>query len=148
MMRPEEHEQLRRLLSAYLDHELTQAEDQRLRLHLEDCDECRGVLSQLHQLQRLTAEIRFPDPPEEKMEQLERLLSVRAPRKLGWLLIVGGLGAWVVYALVMSLIHWRAPTPQELFGGAVGLGVLLLFISVLRQRLLELPYDRYRRVKK
>ncbi len=144
----QEHEQLRRLLSAYLDHELTQAEDQRVRLHLEECADCRSVLTQLQQLQQLTAEMRFPDPPEEKMDQLERLLSVRAPRKLGWVLVVGGLGAWVVYALVMAVLHWRPPTLQELFGGAVGLGVLLLFISVLRQRLLELPHDRYRSVKK
>lgn len=148
MMRPEEHERLKGLLSAYLDEELTQADSQRVRIHLEDCAECGRILAELQQLQRLTAQMRFADPPEEKMLELERRLSVRAPRKLGWLLILGGLAAWVVYALVMAVLHWRPPTPEEMMGGAIGVGVLLLFVSVLRQRLLELPHDRYRSVKK
>lgn len=148
MMRPEEHEELKGMLSAYLDQELTQAASQRVRIHLEDCAGCRETLRQFRELQRLTAQVRFPDPPEEKMEELERRISVRAPRGLGWLLVLGGLAAWLIYALAMAVLHWRPPTPEEMLGGAIGLGVLLLFISVLRQRLLELPHDRYRSVKK
>jgi len=147
-MRPEEHEELKGMLSAYLDQELTQAAGQRVRIHLEDCPECRETLRQLQGLQRLTAQVEFPDPPEEKMQELERRLSVRAPRGLGWLLVSGGLAAWVVYALFMAMLHWRPPTVEEMLGGAVALGVLLLFVSVLRQRLLEIPHDRYRSVKK
>lgn len=145
---PDAHQAVRERLSAYLDQELTQAEEQRVRLHLEGCPECRRALEQLAQLQKLTAQMRFPDPPEETMQELERRLSVRAPRSAGWLLVLGGLLAWLVYGGVMALLHWRTPTLQEMAGGAVAIGVLLLFISVLRERLLELPHDRYRRIEK
>ena len=37
---------------------------------------------------------------------------------------------------------------QELLVGGVVGGFLLLFFSVLRQRLAELPHDRYRRIEK
>ncbi len=147
-MRPEEHEELKGMLSAYLDEELTQALAQRVRIHLEDCAECRETLRQFRELQQLTARADFPDPPEERMQELERRLSVRAPRGLGWLLVCGGLAAWAVYGLAMALLHWRPPTLEEMLGGAVAVGVVLLFVSVLRERLLELPHDRYRSVRK
>lgn len=147
-MIPERHEQIRGLLSAYLDDELTQAENQRVRLHLEECAECRQQALQLEQLKRLTGELVFPDPPGRQMEELQQRLSVRATRGLGWVLFCGGAVALLIYSLVMALLHWRPPTVREILGGTVLAGLLLLFFSVLRQRLLELPHDRYRSVKK
>lgn len=147
-MTPQGHEQIRSLLSAYLDDELTQAESQRVRLHLEECSGCRQQALELERLKRMTAELVFPDPPEQEMEELERRLSVRAPRRLGWMLFCGGAVALLIYSLVMALLHWRPPTVREILGGMVVVGLLLLFFSVLRQRLLELPHDRYRSVKK
>jgi len=147
-MQPDRHEQIRSLLSAYLDEELTQADSQRVRIHLEDCPECREHLRELERLKRLTGQLAFPDPPEEKMKELERRLSVRLSRGLGWLLVCGGVAAWLLYALVMAILHWRTPTFKEMLGGAVVVGLLMLFFSVLRERLLELPHDRYRSVKK
>jgi predicted anti-sigma-YlaC factor YlaD len=147
-MQPSRHEQIRALLSAYLDEELTQADSQRVRIHLEDCPECRQHLHELGRLKSLTGRLAFPDPPEEKMKELERRLSVRLSRGLGWILVCGGAAAWLVYALVMAILHWRTPTVKEMLGGAVLVGLLMLFFSVLRERLLELPHDRYRSVKK
>ncbi len=146
-MKPDRHEQIRSLLSAYLDEELTQADSQRVRLHLEDCAECREQLAQLERLKQLTGELVFPDPPEQEWEEVERRLSVRITRGVGWMLVCGGAVGLLIYSLVMALLHWRPPTVREILGGIVLVGALLLFFSVLRQRLLELPHDRYRRVK-
>lgn len=135
------------MLSAYVDRELTQADSQRVRIHLEDCAQCRQALQQLRGLQRLTAEMKFTDPPEDKMEELERRLSVQAPRRAGWGLFLGGVGVWAVYA-----VYLFATSPVQLFeklaAGAVVIGLVLLFVSVLRERLLVLPHDRYRGVKR
>jgi hypothetical protein len=127
---------------------LVLADSQRVRIHLEECADCREQVAQLERLKRLTGELVFPDPPEEKMEQLARRLSVRATRGLGWILICGGAVALLLYSLVMALLHWRPPTFREVLCGAVVIGFLLLFFSVLRERWLELPHDRYRSVKK
>jgi len=136
------------MLSAYLDGELTQAEMQRVRLTLEDSEELREHYRQLQELKSATSEMAFVAPPEERMEELERRLSVQAPRRLGWLLFLIGTLAVLGFAL------WelaRAPDMPLLAKGAAGSligGLALLLGSVARQRLLELPHDRYRGVKR
>ena len=39
------------LLSGYLDGELTQQENQRIQLHLQECEHCTGLLKDLRELQ-------------------------------------------------------------------------------------------------
>jgi len=82
------------------------------------------------------------------MDAIAEKLSVQAPRRFGWTLVVLGLTIWLVYAAVLALRNLRWPTLPELLAGVVVVGVVLLFISVLWQRLLERPHDRYRKVKK
>lgn len=142
------HEQVKHMLSACLDDELTQAESQRVRIHLEDCRECRSDFQQLKQLKRITAELKFADPPEEIMEKLERRLSVQAPRSMGWGLFLSGVVAWLAYAGYLFLTDPGVATFEKLLAGAVVIGLVLLLISVARRRWLEMPHDRYRGVKK
>ena len=42
------------LISGYLDRELTQGEAQRVRLHLEDCAECRSLADEITRLREAT----------------------------------------------------------------------------------------------
>lgn len=142
------HDQVQPMLSAHLDGELTQADSQRVRIHLEDCADCRQALAELARVRELAADLRFADPPEEKMDELEKKLSVRAPRRLGWLLFVIGLAGWTGYAAWLFVTDPATATWQKLLTGAVVIGLVLLLVSVLRQRLLEVPHDRYRGVKR
>lgn len=135
------------MLSAFLDGELTQAESQRVRLHLEGCPECRAQLDQMARLQRATAALEFPGP-DERLDGLAERLSVRGPRGAGWLFLVVGLAAWLLYGIVLAIMNWRRPTVPELLVAALVVGMVLLFLSVVWQRYLEYPTDRYRRVKR
>ena len=148
MNRPEKHEEIRQLISAYLDGELTQADEQRVRIHLEDCEECRVMLEELAALQRMTAEIPFRDPPEVIMDALEERLSVQAPRRFGWTLVIAAAVGWILYAVYLVWRNPRWPTVSELLAGGVITGLLFVFISVVRQRWLERPHDRYRKVRR
>lgn len=148
MNRTGQHEQIEALLSAYLDDELTQAEAQRVEVHLEECGECRSALREMRRIQELTAGIEFPQPPDEALDAIAQRLSVRAPRWGGWALVIIGLIAWAAYGLVVALRHPRWPTAGELLAGLVVIGLALVFVSVLRQRLLERRQDRYRRVRR
>lgn len=142
------HEQVKELLSAHLDGELTQVDSQRVRVHLEDCEECRRRFKQLGELKRITSDLKFVDPPEDKMNELEQRLSVQTPRRIGWGLLLGGLAAWIAYAVYLFVTDPQLATWEKLLTGAIVIGAVLLLISVLRQRWLELPHDRYRGVKK
>ena len=82
------------------------------------------------------------------MEQSEKRMSVRAPRLAGWVLLLVGAVLWVGYGIYMFITNPVELTLGNLIAGATVIGFALLFISVLQQRLLELPKDRYRGVKK
>lgn len=147
-MTAERHEEIRRMLSACLDGELTQGEQQQVRVHLEDCAACRREYEEMARLQEMTRSLRFAGPPEDRMKELERSLMVQAPRRLGWLFVLGGLAAWLIYAAVMYARHWRPPTAEQLIAAAVVIGLLMLLASVLVERVRQLPHDRYRRIQK
>ena len=142
------HEEIRRMLSAYLDDELTQGANQKVRIHLEDCPECRRTLAQLEKLQQATAGTRFVRPTEEEMEKLEQSISVQAPRKVGWALLIVGFAVWAVYGAYLFLSDPDLLTFEGMTAGAIVIGFVLILVSVLRQRLLELPHDRHKGVKK
>lgn len=142
------HDEIQALLSAYLDGELTQADDQLVRIHLEDCADCRQALAELARVRELTSDLRFAEPPEGRMDELERKVSVRAPRRLGWLLVIIGVAGWAGYAAWLFVTDPATATWQKLLTGAVVIGLVLLLVSVMRQRLLEMPQDRYRGVKR
>ena len=136
------------MLSAWVDGELTQGESQRVRVHVETCSECDKEAGELLRLKKLTAEARFTDPPDEALDRIERTLSVRGPRSAGWLLVCAGVCAWLLWTAWLFISDRRMPSPQQLIPAAMVIGVILLFASVVRERLLELPHDRYRRVKR
>ena len=74
--------------------------------------------------------------------------AVKATRGIGWLLFIGGLlvaGGVGLYEIFTSDHSWTLF--EILIAGGVYGGLLLLFISVLRQRLVERKTDKYKDVE-
>lgn len=140
--------EVERLISAYLDGELTQAESQRVRLLMEDREEYRQAYEEMRKLQSLTQAMPMPNPPDERIFAIESRLSVAAPRRIGFYTLWGGLGLWLVYMAVQFFRHLRVPTIGEALVGIIVFGLVALFFSVAVQRYQELPHDRYRRIRK
>ncbi len=140
--------EVERLISAYLDGELTQAESQRVRLLMEDREEYRQVYEEMRKLQSLTHDLPMPHPSDERIFAIENRLSVAEPRKIGFFTLWGGLGLWLVYLAVQFFRHLRVPTIGEALASIIIFGLVALFISVAVQRYQELPHDRYRRIRK
>lgn len=135
------------LLSGYLDDALTQGEEQRVRLHLEDCAVCRRLHHDLRTLREATMSTKFVQPSDDQWSEAPRGGESRLLRGGGWLLIVVWLAAVGGFAL------WQLATaPGDawvkilVFSGLSG--VVMLFLSILIDRLRTLPGDRYRRVQK
>ena len=142
------NEALDQMLSAYLDGELTQAEQQRVRVYLEDCEEAREEYRELEQLKKLTSGLAFAPPPDDRLDELARSLSVQAPKKAGWVLLLACVVAFIVVISVEIVLIPHVPWWAKLFYSAAGAGFMLLLWSVIRQRSLEAPHDRYRGVKR
>jgi predicted anti-sigma-YlaC factor YlaD len=135
------------LISAYLDGELTQADAQRLRLHLEDCRDCARTHQELRLLKEQMGQLSYPNADAEMLKLLEHDAVSLLGKWSGWLLllipglVLAAYGLYEFYSETGELILIKV-----LFG-AFQLGMLILFITVLRQRLLTYKKDKYRNVK-
>ena len=141
-------EEVERMISAYLDGELTQGESQRVSLLIEDHPDYRQAFEEMRQLQRLTGAIPMPQPPDERIREIERQLAVAAPRRAGFYAIGGGLALWLAYLALLFFRNLRLPTAGEAIAGIIVFGLISLFVSVAVERWRELPHDRYRRIRK
>ncbi len=134
-------------LSGYIDGELTQGEDQRVRLHLEDCAECRNATDELRRHKEATMTTKFQVPQDTQWDEAPRGPISRLLRNFGWLIVL----VWGVVLVGYGL--WQATTDSTNLFGSIAifgfwLAIGLIFLSVLIDRLKTLKTDRYRRVEK
>ena len=135
------------LLTGHLDGALTQADDQRVRLHVEQCADCRRLIDEMRETREATMTTRFELPADDQWDEAPRGLASRLSFGLGWILLL----IWAVGLLGLVVGHlWSDAMPLTekllLFGGLSG--GALLFLSVLIDRLRTMRKDPYRRVEK
>ncbi len=130
------------LLSGYLDGTLAQLDQQRVRLVLEEDPELRHVFRELRVMREAALATRFVLPAEIDWPELPQSMPASYSRLAGWLLVTG----WVLLLVVVGLGElWSGRhgwLEIVLFLGLPG-GLVLLFFSVLLDRLKSLKTDRY-----
>lgn len=139
--------QIDEMLSGYLDGELTQGDRQRVDLHLESCSKCRGVYEELADLRQAVRKMSFGEISQEEWSKIMNDLPIRASRRAGWLLYVAGFLIVCGYGLYEFMADDSVDAVIKTGIGALVVGSLLLFISVLRQRLIARKTDKYRGVE-
>jgi anti-sigma factor RsiW len=135
------------LLSGYIDGVLSQGEEQRVRLHLEDCQSCSSLIEEMKQLREATMTTAFTVPPDDQWDERPRGNASRLSFGLGWTFLL----VWLVGVAGFALgALWSGPysliEKLLVFGGLTG--IALLFLSALMDRLKNLGRDRYRRIDK
>lgn len=138
------------LLSGYVDHELTQQQSQRVRVHLESCEACRRLHDDLRNMKGQLRQLSWPISDEEMLDKLEKDLFAGGARNLGWILLaIGALFAVVAgtVAFFMFLATPDVPILVKLFNALLVLGGGALFVSVVRERMMTYKKDKYRNVK-
>lgn len=135
------------LLSGWLDRALTQSDEQRVRIHLEDCSSCRTQVERMRQLREVTMSTEFRVPPDEQWSERPRTAASRLSLGTGWIIVIvwtlalAAYGAWELWTSDEALIE-----KLLVFGLWAGFG--LLFLGVLLDRLRAMKTDRYREVEK
>ena len=135
------------LLSGYMDGALVLGDQQRVRLHLEDCATCRTLVEELAAVREATMSSTFKTPPDEEWAEAPRTGTSGLIRSLGWPLVI----AWAI--LVGGYAVWEGWRESEnlverliLMGGVSGFA--LLFLGALLDRLKAMKTDRYLEVQK
>lgn len=134
-------------LSGYIDGELTQQQRQRVELHCEGCDECASQLDALAQLRARVRSAPLTPYGEDTWREMLDDTAVQFSRGLGWLLLIGGALALGAILLLTIIKDPTVSMQAKVVLGAFYAGGAALFISVLRQRLLERKTDKYKDVE-
>jgi predicted anti-sigma-YlaC factor YlaD len=139
--------QIDELLSGYLDGELTQGDRQRVELHLESCSKCREAYGELARLREAVGDLAFGELSQDEWSKIMNDVTVRTSRGSGWVLYVVGLVIVCGYAAYEFAVDEKVPALIKSGVGALVLGLVLLFVSVLRERLMARKTDKYEDVQ-
>jgi predicted anti-sigma-YlaC factor YlaD len=135
------------LLTGRVDGELAAEDRARLEEHLETCADCARELEELRRLKEDLAMLKFKEPTDVELERYWKGVYNRLERGVGWILVsVGAIvllcyGAW---ELIDEVIKNEAVSWVLKVGicALVG-GLVVLFVSILRERLVVCRLDRY-----
>lgn len=135
------------LITGYLDDELPPEERALLEDHLADCEACARELAQLTRLKEELSMMEFEEPTDAELARYWRSVYNRLERGLGWVLF--SVGAIIVlcyggFKLIEEMI--KDPGIAVLLKvGVVALvfGTVVLFVSLLRERLAVRKVDKY-----
>ncbi|KPK65076.1 MAG: hypothetical protein AMK73_03995 [Planctomycetes bacterium SM23_32] len=139
----------RPLITGYLDGELSAEQRARFEEHVRACEQCGQELAELRKLKEELTMMKFEEPSDAELERYWQSVYNRLERGIGWVLF--SVGAIIVlcyggFKLVEEVV--RDPGVTVLLKvGVVALvfGTVILFVSLLRERLAVSKVDKYAR---
>ncbi len=145
-------ERVRQLLMSALDGELTGRERQELESLLNADSSLRDEWDRLTRVKEVTQSMSLRKPPDEVWEDYWASVYSRLERGIAWILVSIGLIVLVSYGAwrgVEELIA-DAGLPWFLKGAilATTVGLVVLFVSVLREKLFVRGRDPYKEIQR
>ena len=138
-----------RLLTGYVDRELSDDQRRQVETHLRQCADCSRQLDELVSIKERLTMIKFKEPSDLELKRYWSGIYNRLERGAGWILV--SLGTIVVLSLgAIEMIKEMLGDPEVpllLTIGVVSLiiGGVTLFVSVFRERLSIKKTDKYSR---
>lgn len=109
------HRRIQKLLSVYLDDELSPQEREKVEMHLRTCDECAEILSDFEQHVQWIADLRQPTPPGVWEAVQEGIMNGQRTKNRNrfsriwrrWIFrpVPAVVGTFVTVGLVLALIY-------------------------------------------
>ena len=145
-------ERARQLMMAALDDELAGGEREELDRLLAEAPELRREWDRLHEVKEVTSTMSLRRPPEETWEQHFESVYNRLERGLAWILlsmgtiVLAGWALWVGLEQLWSTTELPMYVKIAIFAALLGLVILLL--SVIREKLFVRRTDPYKEVQR
>ncbi|UCC97675.1 MAG: zf-HC2 domain-containing protein [Phycisphaerales bacterium] len=140
------------LLMGYLDNELNDEQRRRFEEHLSGCPECAGELEEFKRLKAITDEVTLVEPEERIWQDYWGGIYNRIERGLGWIVFSVAAILLTIYGGFRAIEEIiRDPKVELIFkAGLLVLlvGLAILFVSVLRERIYFWKRDRYKDVRR
>jgi predicted anti-sigma-YlaC factor YlaD len=147
-----EHEKIKELVSLYPGNGLSDEQRRLVEKHIEECPECRSEYEEMARFEEVIRQMKLKQPPPEAWEVYSKSVYNRMERGIGWILL--SIGAMILlffggYQVVKGII--QDPTIPLIVKTAILLGmggVVVLLVSVTRERLFVNRGERYKEVQK
>jgi predicted anti-sigma-YlaC factor YlaD len=139
-------------MMGYLDNELSDEQRNRFEEHLAGCPECAGELKEFQKLKAITDEVTLVEPEDRIWQDYWNGVYNRIERNVGWLIFSVSAILLAIYGgfkLIEDIVT-DATVGMLLKLGLLALivGLAILFVSVLRERIYFWSKDRYRNVRR
>ena len=140
------------LMMGYLDNELSDEQRNRFEEHLAGCPECAGELKEFQKLKAITDEVTLVEPEDRIWQDYWNGIYNRIERSTGWIIFSVAAILLTIYGgfkLIEDIVT-NATIGMLLKLGLLALivGLAILFVSVLRERIYFWSKDRYRKVRR
>lgn len=140
------------LMMGYLDEELSTEQIRRFEEHLTTCKQCSSQLQEFRQLKAITDQMTLIEPEDRLWQQYWDGIYNRVERGIGWVI-------FSVAAILLTIYGGFKAIEDLITDPTVGLllkiamlallvGLAILFVSVLRERIFFWSKDRYRNVRR
>lgn len=145
-----ENDRLKELLTAYADGELDEEGRREVEKRLAESENLRRELESLQKMKSLTSHMQLAQPEEEVWNMYWNQVYNRIERGIGWILLSVG----AIILLSFGAFHFVQdflfdPEPPLIIKIGVStatLGVIILLVSVLRERLFIRKTERYKEI--
>ena len=140
------------LMMGYLDDELSAEQRRRFEEHLAGCPECVNELEEFRKLKAITDEVTLVEPEDRIWQDYWSGIYNRIERDVGWIVFSVAAILLTIYGgftLIEDIVK-DATVGMLLKAGLLALivGLAIMFVSVLRERLYFWKKDRYKNVRR
>jgi anti-sigma factor RsiW len=140
------------LMMAYLDNELDEQQKRAFEAHLASCPDCAKDMKEFKKLKQMTDQVALVEPEDRVWREYWSGVYNRVERGTGWVLFSLAAIALLLYGgfLLIETIIVDPAVGVLLKLGLLALlaGLVILFVSVLRERVYFWSRDRYRDVRR
>lgn len=147
-----DRERVNRLMMAALDGEISPDERRELEGTLERNPEIRREWEMMSRLKEVTGAMTYKQPPEEVWDRYWTSVFNRIERGIGWILISLGSVVLLTYGAWkwLEALWGEAGLPLfvKLAIMAVAVGLLVLAVSVIREKLFTYRRDPYKEIER
>jgi len=147
-----EHQKMKELISFYFDGELNKEQRKQVKEHLNECSECRAEFEGINKLEEIMSKVEFKKPSKDVWKIYWYSVYNRLERRLGWILL--SIGAIILlffgaYKMIEGIIQ-DSTTPLVLKVGILVFigGVVVMLVSLIRERFFIRKRERYKEVEK
>ena len=131
-----------------LDGELNELERTDYEGHVRGCEICAGELAAMGRIVELTDELKLRTPDDEFWEGYWESVYRRSERSIGFFFVISGVLMVLFYGIIKAVTSPRLLTYEGISITVILVGLVVIFVSVARERFHESRNDPYKGVRR